>query len=645
MLLILNLENSNIFLYNRLYIKMLINIYGAGISGLTIAHELIEKGYQVHIYEKDTDVGGMAKSRRTNENVPTEHSWRGYAPFYFNTFDILKRIPIEYDCSIEKMSNHEEKLLTYRINSNGQAEIFDLTNFKNSHPGGLSNLLRVKDKNFEEVWKDLGYDWHINNSHVQQHLNSYRTNDYVLDSNNNIVENFSNQKNYSVFDNLNKNRLDFELLYNSEKNKNKNLSLTDYIYLFYKFLKVFSSDDRKSDYFNTQFKKIISKNYLSDYGYNFIFDFIAGPGYGFDKNTMSYGHYGLFLEYVMNQKEKQWQVMSLPTSEAWFNPWVKYLKNKGVQFHFNHKLIHIEKEKEKISKVILNNNNKEILINKGIHIIAINPNNLYNIFNNSNFIKLSDQHLQLMTYNNQISFRLGINKKINFDVNNRGFVLVDSPFNITFYPQEDHWCKSVDLGMNNKIKSLWSGTIILSYKNGYLYNKSATNHTLDELKDEIIEQFLRSNELISLIKKYNNGYIINKNDIIHKEIYDDWYFNENRLQTKNKKWVNDSFNEEYRPFNQTKYDNLYLAGSHCKTSINIWSMESAIESGKICSNLILNKYNKEKTYIYTHQSNCLIKFLKLLDNIFYGLGLPNIIDMIIIFIIVYLIYIKTDKKY
>ena len=68
---------------------MLINIYGAGISGLTIAHELIEKGYQVHIYEKDLEVGGMAKSKRTEENVPSEHSWRGYAPFYFNTFKFI----------------------------------------------------------------------------------------------------------------------------------------------------------------------------------------------------------------------------------------------------------------------------------------------------------------------------------------------------------------------------------------------------------------------------------------------------------------------------------------------------------------------------------------------------------------------------
>ena len=69
-------------------------IFGAGISGLTIAHELVEKGFNVEIYEKDSINGGMARSFRDNNNIPTEHSWRGYGPFYKNLYDILNRIPL-----------------------------------------------------------------------------------------------------------------------------------------------------------------------------------------------------------------------------------------------------------------------------------------------------------------------------------------------------------------------------------------------------------------------------------------------------------------------------------------------------------------------------------------------------------------------
>ena len=70
-----------------------IAIFGAGISGLTVAHELAERGFRVDVYESSEAVGGMAKSRRLANGVPTEHSWRGYAPFYRNLYAMMKRIP------------------------------------------------------------------------------------------------------------------------------------------------------------------------------------------------------------------------------------------------------------------------------------------------------------------------------------------------------------------------------------------------------------------------------------------------------------------------------------------------------------------------------------------------------------------------
>ena len=44
-------------------------IIGSGISGLTVAHELIFQGYSVSIIEQDDIIGGMAKTRRENNNT------------------------------------------------------------------------------------------------------------------------------------------------------------------------------------------------------------------------------------------------------------------------------------------------------------------------------------------------------------------------------------------------------------------------------------------------------------------------------------------------------------------------------------------------------------------------------------------------
>ncbi|NCT57243.1 MAG: NAD(P)-binding protein [Legionella sp.] len=77
-------------------------ILGAGIAGLTVAHELIRSGRDddIHIYDKKSVIGGMARSgvkKKNNTPLPTEYSWRIYGPNYHNLRDIFKQIPLIND--------------------------------------------------------------------------------------------------------------------------------------------------------------------------------------------------------------------------------------------------------------------------------------------------------------------------------------------------------------------------------------------------------------------------------------------------------------------------------------------------------------------------------------------------------------------
>jgi uncharacterized protein with NAD-binding domain and iron-sulfur cluster len=602
---------------------MKIIIIGAGISGLTVAHELIKKGFEVEVYEKDSTAGGMAKSFRYKNGIPTEHSWRGYSPFYFNFFELSKQIPTnirerfdEYTLSEVQQHNTIDDFWTiYRNN------VYNLTDFVNSHPGG-SIIVQAAGKRLEDVWEEYGYEWHNDNENVINILNKYKIGT--------LVEEFTSK---SVFDNLNKKKLDFNFWYNKDDDKKSHdLTYYDYFYLFFLFGKVILSDERKKEYFKIRLDPLIKKN-LSKSGYHFIADYLAGPGYGFDKNTMSLGHYATFIEYALYQKELKWQVMSKPTSEAWIDPWVKHLKNLGVKFYFNHELVKIIKKDNKISEFHIRYKNRISKLTSDDYVIAINPFNLNDILKESNMLEMSLPYDKLNLVNNQISFRIGFNKKIDFKINNGGFVLVDSPYNITFYPQEDHWINT-DLGLNGKIKTLLSGTIILPYKKGSLYGKSGLSLKLNELKEEIIHQFFECDVFTNLCRKSG----VSKKNIIFKEIYDDWYEKNGYLVTKNKKWVNNFMNDEYRPIQKTNYNNLFISGSHCKTSISIWSMESAVESGKITSNLILDKYNKDRCYYYKHQSIPIIQMLSKLDNLLYKLHFKNLVIEIIIIILLLFIY-------
>ena len=116
-----------------------------------------------------------------------------------------------------------------------------------------------------------------------------------------------------------------------------------------------------------------------------------------------------------------------------------------------------------------------------------------------------------------------------------------------------------------------------------------------------------------------------------------------KLKVENKKWINTVKNEKNRVNNLTKFNNLFIGGSHTKTSTNIWLMEGAAESGLMVTNLILGKIKKKKLKIVTHKSSVLIGLLKILDDLLYFFNATNIIDLLIIILIIYIFY-KLTKK-
>ncbi len=76
-------------------------IFGAGIAGLTVAHELVARGHRVSVYEANDSAGGFFRSaRREEDNLPSEYSWHGFGPWYHNTFDLLQQIPFDQNSSL-----------------------------------------------------------------------------------------------------------------------------------------------------------------------------------------------------------------------------------------------------------------------------------------------------------------------------------------------------------------------------------------------------------------------------------------------------------------------------------------------------------------------------------------------------------------
>lgn len=76
---------------------MKVIVLGAGIGGLTAAHELAKRNIQVVVYERNDRVGGLARSAyyiKDNKKYPVEYSWRVYGTGYKNLQRVLQEIPL-----------------------------------------------------------------------------------------------------------------------------------------------------------------------------------------------------------------------------------------------------------------------------------------------------------------------------------------------------------------------------------------------------------------------------------------------------------------------------------------------------------------------------------------------------------------------
>ena len=70
-------------------------VLGGGVGGLSAAHELAERGFDVTVYEKRARPGGKARSYPTPEGFPAEHGFRFFPAFYRHLPDTMSRIPFE----------------------------------------------------------------------------------------------------------------------------------------------------------------------------------------------------------------------------------------------------------------------------------------------------------------------------------------------------------------------------------------------------------------------------------------------------------------------------------------------------------------------------------------------------------------------
>ena len=239
-------------------------IFGAGIAGLAAAHELVERGYQVEVYEPLSAAGGLARSQRFEPpgipeacgTVPGEVSWRGYGPFYHNAFNLMRRIPTSDGGTVyDRLTRPVDFLFTADADGGEPTSLMEALSF-----GDRMRIYWEVARNATASEDRIAHDATVN--------------------------------------------------------------AADYL------------ESRLTPRGFAQFTKMF------------------GPWVGIDPQRASLHHVMSFLKKLaypgapaphvhsdasgtwLAEGSSSWSVFDRPTSEAWFAPWVTYLKGLGVQFHW-----------------------------------------------------------------------------------------------------------------------------------------------------------------------------------------------------------------------------------------------------------------------------------------------------------------------
>jgi len=99
-------------------------VFGGGVAGLSAAQELIERGFQVSVYEAKDVFGGKACSRSVpgtgtggRGDLPGEHGFRFFPAFYRHLPDTMMRIPFPSNVSVFNNLVHATRIEVARAGS------------------------------------------------------------------------------------------------------------------------------------------------------------------------------------------------------------------------------------------------------------------------------------------------------------------------------------------------------------------------------------------------------------------------------------------------------------------------------------------------------------------------------------------------
>ncbi|MVN21208.1 hydroxysqualene dehydroxylase [Mucilaginibacter arboris] len=558
-------------------------ILGGGIAGMSAAHELVERGFEVEVLERHKQLpGGKARSTpisdlptENRQPLPGEHGFRFFPGFYRHITDTMKRIPFKnnpngvYDNLIEC-----SRIMMARM---GQTPIYAPGNF----PRSFSDLLLIIHDIF----------------HTQSGLSPGESK---------VIA-----------------KKVWQLMTSCEERRTN-----EYEHIGWW---EFTEADKYSESYRTLFVNGLTRT------------LVAAKA---EKASTKTGG-DIFLQLLFNMANpsvRTDRILCGPTNDVWLFPWLEYLKGKGVGYHFDQFVEYLEFENGTITGVCTSSDSAgKQKFTGDYYLCALPVERAAKLMQyNPEIYKLDTCLDDIATLANDVAWMNGIQFYLLKDVSiNKGhIILADSPWALTAISQIQFW-KDFDISQygTGDVRGIISVDVSNWDVPGLIYNKPAKDCSQKEVIAEVWEQmkqsFNRSGEIIledSNLKCANiDCDIIFRDDVLDANAPS---VNGNNNQPirfgtnscdKNEEplLVNEVDTWVLRRETYTDIPNLFLASDYIKTNTDLATMEGANEAARRAVNNIIDRSGKKVPFCKVwklHEPDWLL-YYKWLDRRRYRKGL------------------------
>jgi uncharacterized protein with NAD-binding domain and iron-sulfur cluster len=335
--------------------------------------------------------------------------------------------------------------------------------------------------------------------------------------------------------------------------------------------------------------------------------------------TVGYIFVQLLLS-IVRPGENLDRLLNGPTNDVWIDPWVKQLRELGVDFQLLAQIQRFNMEDGRISSVTLVQNDRVFDVTADHYICSV-PVEVFQELLTPKMVEAAPSLASIRAL--RTDWMNGIQFYLDRDMPEvRGHVIyIDSPWSLTSVSQHQFW-DSFPLKQyaNGEVHGIVSVDISDWEEPGILYNKPAQECTRVQIYEEVWAQMTQQ-----IGPKGDN---LADAKVLYWHLDPDIVTDPPQVRNLEPLLVNVTKSWSARPNTTLEIPNLNLASDYVRTHTDLATMEGANEAARLAVNHVLEVFNSSASPCQTWklQEPCIFAPLRWLDAVMWWLGMRNIFD-------------------